>query len=192
MRLKFMKIVVGKRLFLIKRAKALYMTFVYICIMLVSNSSTLILLAKVGVLNLFLDEVQQIVIPLQVEREIAQKKDFDFFVIQKEIMGKRILLQKVMKSFRVMQEQFKLDEGEAAAYMLCMQEHYDGVMTDDRELIKLCKLEGLRFFCAAAIIVQLFKNKRIKCEETLLMLDKLEIYGRYSQDILTYFRKEVQ
>jgi predicted nucleic acid-binding protein len=45
--------------------------------MIVSNASTLILLAKVGVIRKFLDEYGQIAIPVEVELEITEGDTFD-------------------------------------------------------------------------------------------------------------------
>ena len=42
-------------------------TIVFKCNMIVSNASTLILLAKVGVIRKFLDEYGQIAIPVEVD-----------------------------------------------------------------------------------------------------------------------------
>lgn len=160
--------------------------------MLVSNSSTLILLARINVLRLFLDEAQTILIPTEVQEEVMSDKiTYDALLIQKEI-GARIVVQKVTRPVEQVQKQFRLDRGEAAAYALYVQEQGTGIMTDDRELIKLCKLEGIKFLCAIAIVTQLYRNKKLSQQETLLKMDKLGDIGRYSSTIINHFRKEVQ
>ena len=54
--------------------------------MIVSNTSTLILLAKVDSLSILLDNIKKISIPKIVYEEIANKKDsFEFLTIKKEI-----------------------------------------------------------------------------------------------------------
>jgi len=60
--------------------------------MIVFNSSTLILLAKAGILDEFLVAVnQRVVIPREVERESCEEKDsMDSLMIRKAIQDRRI------------------------------------------------------------------------------------------------------
>lgn len=160
--------------------------------MLVSNSSTLILLAKVTVLHSFLETVNKVLIPDEVYKEsLENKKTLDSLIIQKYV-GNKIIVKKTAKNIEEIKKQFRLDEGEAAAYALYDQKQHDAILTDDRELIKLCKVENIKFVCAIAIIVQLFKIKKITKQECLEKIDNLQHIGRYSQNIITYFKEEVQ
>ncbi|MDP2766188.1 MAG: hypothetical protein Q8O41_01865 [Candidatus Methanoperedens sp.] len=53
--------------------------------MIVSNASTLILLAKVGVIRKFLNEYGEITIPKEVEKEITDGNTFDSKILKKEM-----------------------------------------------------------------------------------------------------------
>jgi len=162
--------------------------------MLVSNSSTLILLAKASSLSLFLNDAGKIAIPKVVYGEIIGKKDsFEVLLIKKEIEKNRIVLADVeKKEYLQILKQFKLDEGEAAAYILLKKGKGKAVLTDDRELIKLCKIENVAFITAMAAVVRLFQKKKLTKEETFEKLEKLHGYGRYSKDIYDYFKSEVK
>ncbi|MBI3034692.1 hypothetical protein HYY71_00060 [Candidatus Woesearchaeota archaeon] len=175
-----------------EKTKSLYIANVYKCNMIVSNTSTLILLAKVDSLSILLDSIKKISIPKIVYKEIANKKDsFEFLTIKKEIEKNRIILIDAgKKSYSSILAQFKLDEGEAAAYALFKKIKGKAILTDDKELIKLCKIEDVPFISAMAVVVKLFKKKRLTKTDALEKLEKLYGYGRYSKEIYDFFKSE--
>ena len=95
------------------------------------------------------------------------------------------------KSYSSVLNQFKLDEGEAAAYALSRKIKGKAILTDDRELIKLCKIENIPFINAMAAIVKLFKKKKLTKSDATERLEKLYGYGRYSKDIYDFFKSKV-
>lgn len=161
--------------------------------MFISNTSTLILLAKVDALTLLLDHVKRVVIPKIVYEEIKGKDSFEVMSVKKEIEENRIKILDIDKRFYGdIIKQFKLDEGEAAAYALFKKENGKILFTDDGELIKLCKIEKIPFIVAMAVIVGLFKKGKMGKNEALGKLSKLYGYGRYSEGIYKYFKSEVK
>ena len=87
---------------------------------------------------------------------------------------------------------FRLDKGEAAAYVMFNKNKHKAILTDDGELIKLCKLEKIPFICAMAIVIRLYERKRFSKEKTMKMLQKLHNIGRYSNELYQHFKKEVK
>ncbi|MBI2507436.1 hypothetical protein HYV89_00610 [Candidatus Woesearchaeota archaeon] len=161
--------------------------------MIVSNTSTLILLGKVSILTILLDDAKEIVIPKIVYDEIKRKDSFEVLLIKKKVEEKRIKVLDVnKKDYEDALREFKLGEGEAAAYALYKKENGKLILTDDGELIKLCKIENIPFAAAMAIAVKLFKKKKLTKDETIEKLDGLYGYGRYSKDIYHYFKSEVK
>jgi len=65
-------------------------------------------------------------------------------------------------------------------------------LTDDGELIKLCKIENIPFIVAMAVVIRLFKKRKIDKKEAIDKLEKLYGYGRYSEEIYKYFKLEVK
>ena len=161
--------------------------------MIVSNTSTLILLAKANSLHMLLDEIKKISIPKIVYKEIVDKKEsFEVLSIKNEIEKKRIILVDLDKrSYSLLLAQFKLDEGEAAAYALLKKIKGKAILTDDRELIKLCKIENVPFITAMAAIARLFQKKILTKTDALEKLEKLYGYGRYSKVFYDFFKSEV-
>lgn len=160
--------------------------------MIVSNSSTAILLAKISLLPKFLDAAKKIGITDAVYGEIIRKESFENLIIKKEVQNGRIKIDSIDKKYYLGTiRQFKIDEGEASTYALCIKKKYKGIMTDDRELIKLCKIEGIQFTTAMAIAAALFRKKSISKSEALEKIEKLQGYGRYSNDVYAYFKNMV-
>ncbi len=162
--------------------------------MLVSNTSTLVLLAKVKCLEVFIEVAPPIEIPQEVQQEaIFPHNSYDALLIKKLIHEGKIKVANVDKNeVTEIMAQFRLDEGEAAAYVLFNHQKHKAILTDDGELIKLCKLQQVPFLCAMAIIIRLYEKKRLSKEETLNKLKGLHIFGRYSKQIYEHFINEVQ
>jgi len=162
--------------------------------MLVSNTSTLVLLAKIDLLEKFLDIASPITIPSQVKIEYSfDKTSYYFKLLEKMVSDKRIIVKQVNESeLKNVLQNFRLDKGEAAVYRLYKKGGYKAILTDDGELIKLCKLDGVPFLCSLAIVIRLYERKIITKEEASEKLEKLNVIGRYSKEIYEYFKKEVR
>ena len=161
--------------------------------MLVSNSSTIILIAKIDLLSKFLDTVKNVAITDIVYEEIIKKDSFENLTIKKEIESGRINVESTKRKFYSNTlNQFKLDEGEASTFALYDKRKHKAILTDDRELIKLCKINNVPFISAMAVVVKLLSKKIINKNEALEKIEKLQGYGRYSNDIYNYFRDMVK
>jgi predicted nucleic acid-binding protein len=161
--------------------------------MLVSNASTLILLAKATVLGRFLELHGPVAVPSQVSREVAAKDGLDSRLVRKGIEGGLVLVKEVdERSFKGLVAQFRLDAGEAAAFALMVELGGRLLLTDDKELIKLCRVEGVPFTCAPAVVVSMFRKGELSRAEAIEKLDALQDYGRYSQKVFEHFRSEVR
>lgn len=161
--------------------------------MLVSNSSTLILLAKISLLRKFLENSPDIFVPEEVRNEMLNSNSLDAKIIEKEITEKNILVEKAdRKTVQNIMKDFRLDEGEAAAFSLYKKEKHKLIITDDGELIKLCKIQNIKFSCAIAITLRLYQKKSITKQEALEKMKKLDEIGRYSKSIYEYHINEVE
>lgn len=161
--------------------------------MLVSNSSTIILIAKITLLSKFLDTVKNVAITDVIYEEITKKDSFENLLIKKEVEKSRIKVEPINEKFYSnIQNQFRLDEGEASVFALCINKKYKAILTDDKELMKLCRIEGIHFISAMAITVRLLKKRIISKNEALEKIEKLQGYGRYSNEVYTYFKSMVK
>ena len=133
-------------------------------------------------------------IPTQVKQEALFYEDSYYArLINKLIEERKIKVVSVDNDdvFGIMEE-FRLDEGEAAAYVLFDNKKHDAILTDDGELIKLCKLRDVPFICAMAIVVRLYEKKRLSKEKAPIKIKELNEIGRYAKEISEYFKREIK
>src|SRR3989304_1349220 len=127
--------------------------------MIVFNSSTLILLAKAGILDEFLVAVnQRVVIPREVERESCEEKDsMDSLMIRKAIQDRRISVRslKDKRVYTKIREDFLLGLGEAQGIALALSAKAKLFATDDGTAIQTSKLLKIPFTPAIDVRVRL-------------------------------------
>ena len=162
--------------------------------MIVSDSCTLILLAKSMLLHIYTRNLsEKICIPNAVYVEATKgKQTEDAKLIEEYIKKNNIIIQPVNDTKKVekLYLDFSIGKGEAEAICLCLEER--GVLiTDDRKAIQLCKLFEIEFTTALNILVALYKKQKIKQDEAKAMIGQLAIHGRYSQTLLIQAQGEI-
>lgn len=163
--------------------------------MIVFDASTLILLARIDLLDLFISSYPgPKLIPPRVRDELlAQKREETPYLI--DLIEKKVLT--ILKpklpalSARLM-EDFRIDAGEADALALAVQEKASLVATDDRNAIRACKLLKLAFTTAVAILVRAAERGVMDKEQALAKLEKLASLGRYKETIIRNARESIQ
>jgi predicted nucleic acid-binding protein len=164
--------------------------------MIVFDSSTLILLAKIELLDLFLSGVQlQVAIPAEVERECCGvKKTLDALMIQKVLEESRIRVIAVrnQKLIGELQADFGLGKGEAEAIALALKEKAEWLGIDDKNGINASKLLGIPFTTAVGILVRSREKGLIDRPEALAKLTLLAGYGRYKSSIIEDARRRLE
>lgn len=162
--------------------------------MIIFDSSTLILLAKTEILELFISNFpSRILIPEKVMSEVAAGGEETPLMIR-FIEDKRIEVLKVRndRSQRKLMQDFNIDIGEAEALILALQEGASLIATDDRNAIRACKMLRLNFVTAIAILIRAFERGLIDKDEALLKLQKLQSFGRYGRAIIDDTTKQIK
>jgi predicted nucleic acid-binding protein len=164
--------------------------------MIVFDASTLILIAKVEALDLFLRGSRlEVAIPAEVEKECcAVKQSLDAHMIQKAIEESRIQVVGV-RNTRMMvrlRSDFGLGKGEAAAIALALAEKAGIVGIDDKNGINACKLLGLEFTTAIGIVIRMREKSLLTRDAGLAKLAALGRYGRYKQVIIEDARRRLE
>ena len=154
--------------------------------MIVFDSSTLVLLAKTEMLDIFLNDFKgDVVIPRSVEREVTIKGEFDALLLKKRIEEGKIKVRnaKDENSNKLMQD-FNMNIGEAESICLAIGGKDSILATDDKKAISACKLLGINFTNAPNILIR-FREKMLlteeQAEEKLNLLIK---HGRYKKEIV--------
>jgi len=156
--------------------------------MVVLDASTLILITKIDLLDSFLASVgREVVVPGEVARECcAVKKTLDALLIQKALDESRInvLVVRNKKLVAKLSSDFSLGNGEAEAIALAVKERAELVGIDDKSGINACKLLGIAFTTALAILVRSCEKGLINSSSAQAKLGALAVCGRYQGSIL--------
>lgn len=164
--------------------------------MIVFDASTLILIAKVGLLDLVLTHASvPVAIPGEVEKECCgSKKALDALIIQRALDESRIKTVGV-KNHRLvgkLQADFSLGRGEAEAIALALNEKAEVLAIDDKNGINACKLLGVAFTTAVGILIRGREKGLLEESEALEKLSSLAKLGRYKDSIIEDARRKLE
>ncbi len=163
--------------------------------MIIFDSSTLILLARIDVLDLFMSSFQgTVVIPEKVRLEVAASSKEGAQSINRFIEDKKIGVVKVNNAALVkrLMNDFSIDAGEAEALTLSSGKKDCIVATDDRNAIRACKLLKLEFVTAVSFLIRAVEKGLLSKDEGVIKLEKLQSIGRYSQHILDDAARQIK
>ena len=161
---------------------------------IVFDSSTLILMAKKELLDMFLDGFEgAVAVPEAVLKETCVKESFDALLIEKRVEEEKIKVHEVEKKdhLKKLIEDFRLGIGEAEAIMSYIERGSKVLATDDKNAINACKVLRIRFTTAINILIRLYERELIEREKALKKLDNLKIVGRYKEEIIEDAKRRV-
>ncbi|MEW6739308.1 MAG: hypothetical protein AB1325_05305 [Nitrospirota bacterium] len=150
----------------------------------VFDASTLILLAKIELLRELAGEIK-IIISEKVKAECLAKEGIDAKLIATLIKEKKIEVKKTGNAeiIKKIQRDFRIDAGEAESLLLARKMECP-LAVDDGPTIKACKVLGQQFITAIHFLLNLALNNKLQLPISLVKLEKLSIYGRYSKRII--------
>lgn len=166
-------------------------------ILVVSDSSSLIIGAKADLLDVICDEFF-VKIPEKVFEEtvIEGKKlqKIDALKIEDAIENKKVVVEKIkpLKNKKAMEwmARLNLDEGEEQAMHLYIQTNAKLLLVDDKQAINAAKLVGINWATVPDIIIGFAERKIIARSKALDALRIAQEEGRYRLDfILEAFKK---
>jgi predicted nucleic acid-binding protein len=164
--------------------------------MIIFDSSTLTLIARIDLLGSFLAGVESpLAIPTEVARECCGvKRTLDALMIQKALEESRIQVVTI-KNRQLMaklQADFNLGKGEAEAIALAIKEKAQLLGIDDKNGINACKLLGIPFTTAMGIVVRSREKGLLDHRDALAKLRALAEYGRYKPAIVEDARRRME
>lgn len=162
--------------------------------MIIFDASTLILLAKIDVLDLFISDYSgQVFIPEKVREEVLMKSSAETAQIAGLIGDGKIGVSRAdgKKPLQKLMDDFNIDSGEAEAILLALHKTAAFVATDDRNAIRACKFLKLDFITAISILIRAVEKRLLSKNEAVLKLEKLESIGRYKKSIISNARRAI-
>lgn len=163
--------------------------------MIVFDSSTLILLPKVEILELFVSNIgRRVLIPERVRSEVMTGREKETPLIAKLLESKTIEVRKTkdLGYIKKLTEDFNIGAGEAEAITLAIQEGANLIATDDKNAIRACKMLGLEFITAIAILIRFFQKGLFEMDDALFKLEKLQSFGKFSRAIIEDAKKQIE
>src|SRR5580693_3360620 len=156
--------------------------------MFIFDSSTLILIAKIELLDPFLKNLgMEVAVPKAVEVECCGgKKTLDSLMIRKSLDESGIKVRGVRnrKLIAKLEEDFSIGRGESEAIALALEQRALLLGIDDKNGMNACKLSGVPFTTAIGILVRSRQKGLIGRGEALIKLSALTEYGWYKDAIL--------
>ena len=161
--------------------------------MIVFDSSTLILLAKVELLIRVVEETGVIITDI-VEKECTRKQELlDAKLIKKLIEEGKIKVENyhVGKEGKKMEKGFNMGTGEVSSLLLARRKGWI-LAADDKQALKACKVLRVPFLTAIHFLLRLYEKGIISHELALAKVKTLEKVGRYNPDIIKNVLKKIR
>ena len=152
---------------------------------MIADSSTLILLAKCGLLE-FVCRRYKLFVPLAVVDEVASAKlvrAYPDAALISELIAKGVITARApsVAEFTV---PISLHQGERQALILAKELERSVLATDDGKAIKAARFLKVPFIISPKIVTELFRVGGISLHEARRALEKLARIGRYSPEII--------
>ena len=161
--------------------------------MIVFDSFTLILLAKVELLVRVVEETEVIITDI-VEKECTRKQELlDAMLIKKLIEERKVKVEHyhIGKECKKIEKGFNMGTGEVSSLLLARKKGWI-LATDDKQALKVCKVLRISFLTAVHFLVRIYENGIISHELVLAKVKTLERVGRYNPDIIKNVLKKIR
>lgn len=163
----------------------------------ICDSSSLILISKLEILDLLIEVFKEILIPKAVHKESVEQgkklKKLDAFLIERRINEGKIIVENVknLAEKEKFMEDFNLHEGEAEALILYSEKNADLFVTDDYRTVKVCKVLDIKYFTTPLFIIRCFEMKKLSKDNAILKFGKLEEFGWYNEENMIEFKNQI-
>lgn|SRR3989344_422113 len=163
--------------------------------MIISNSSPLILLARINKLGIIKEIYKKIYIPKAVYNEVIvrgkEEKYSDAFIIERAVDDFIFIKELKEENLR---ESKKLNDvigmGESEAITLAIQERAQLLLIDNLEPRKIAEVKNIKCRSTPGIILEALHKEKITVEEYKNSIIKLAEYAWLSGDIVAYFLEQ--
>lgn len=165
--------------------------------MVVADASSVILLAKAGVLRQFASSndlvIPEIVYQEAVERGLESGRE-DAYRIEELIDEEKIVVSETDETDETEKDRigdlFGITGGEAAAVAAGLTRDVL-VLVDDRKGINVCKARDHPFATAIDVVVRLYELDTLSGRAASNALDDLETYGWYERSLVDHRRNQI-
>lgn len=166
-------------------------------VIIICDSSILILISKLEMLDLLIDAFEEILIPKAVFIESVDQgkklKKMDAFLIEKKINEGKIIIENIknIAEKEKFMNDFNLHEGEAEALILYSERNAELFGTDDYRTLKVCKILDIKYFTTPLFINRCYVIEKLSKKMAMLKFEKLEEFGWYNEENMIEFKNQI-
>jgi len=166
-------------------------------VIIICDSSILILISKLEMLDLLIDVFEEILIPKAVFIESVEQgkklKKMDAFLIEKKINEGKIIIENIknLTEKEKFMNDFNLHEGEAEALILYSERNAELFGTDDYRTLKVCKILDIKYFTTPLFIIRCYVIEKLSKKMAMLKFEKLEEFGWYNEENMIEFKNQI-
>ncbi|MBI2558730.1 hypothetical protein HYW20_05385 [Candidatus Woesearchaeota archaeon] len=161
---------------------------------IIADSTALILLAKVSVLETFVKR-NNVETSKVVHGEVVKGKEIgrsDSMLVEKLVHGKNLKVKAPNNSVKNnIQKLFNLKGGELEIISLAYKTN-NVILSDDKKCLNAAKALEIGFMTSLDVVAVLCKKRIITKEKALKCVDELEEYGWYAKDLIRSYREEIK
>jgi predicted nucleic acid-binding protein len=161
----------------------------------VSDASPLLLLAKIGKLDLLKVLYQEIIIPLQVRNEVVENKDKASSLILSGIENGWIKQkdEEVSPEIKRLGEKLGLHKGETAALSVAKRLNIKEILADDKLARIAARILGLKAIGCLGVMMKAYDNGIVSRSEAIDSIQELVKAGLWvSPEVLTGVFKSLE
>jgi predicted nucleic acid-binding protein len=156
---------------------------------MISNSTTVIHLVKLGRLSLLRELYQRILIPKAVHAEIFEKPVFppsEILFLENALREGWIEVRSIKEKYQGLLESLKksLGEGEAEALVLCIQEKEKTILCSDRKVMYFADDSGIEWKSTLGILLEALILNKVTLEEYISLVLKYEEIAWVSKAVI--------
>ena len=165
---------------------------------IICDSSLLILVTKLELLDILIESFDTIFIPSAVYSECVIKgkelKKLDAFSIEKKVKDSKIIVKEIknIKERKNLIKNFNIHKGESETIILYSEEKADLLGTDDYRTLKVCNILDIKYFTTPIFLVRSYEREKLSKEICILKLEKLDKLGWYKEDFLEEFKNKIE
>ena len=163
--------------------------------MIISNSSPLILLAKINKLDILKKLYRNIVIPYEVYNEVVIKgknENYSDALLIERCINEFLFVMRLNTIHKKEVEKLRsiIGSGESESIAICLQENAKLLLIDNLEPRKIAQVKGIKCRSTPGILLEALKHRNITFKDYESAIKELSKYAYLSGDIVAYFLAE--
>jgi len=161
---------------------------------IITDATSLILLAKISILEIFVN--RNVVVTSEiVYEEVIKGKEIgrtDSMLTEKLVQENKLKVKTPNRDTKInIEKLFNLKFGELEIVSLAHKTK-NTILTDDKKCINAAKALDIDFITTLDVVIALYKKKAITKGKAVECIDKLENYGWYSKDLIKIYKEKIK